>query len=85
MLGFNCGNFSFLFLLPSAVCLLPYPNQDHQKLPRTPRVFTLENVPRYQNSQSFSIILSALEQEGYSVDYSVVNMDKFGLPQALFP
>jgi DNA (cytosine-5)-methyltransferase 1 len=47
-----------------------------------PRVFTLENVPRYQNSQSFSIILSALEQEGYSVDYSVVNMDKFGLPQA---
>ncbi|MHC5776990.1 DNA cytosine methyltransferase [Nostoc sp.] len=47
-----------------------------------PRVFTLENVPRYQNSQSFSIILSALEQEGYSVDYSVVNMADFGLPQA---
>ncbi|MHC5748149.1 MAG: DNA cytosine methyltransferase [Nostoc sp.] len=47
-----------------------------------PRVFTLENVPRYQNSQSFSIILDALEQEGYSVDYSVVSMDKFGLPQA---
>ncbi|MEH2340288.1 MAG: DNA cytosine methyltransferase [Nostoc sp.] len=47
-----------------------------------PRVFTLENVPRYQNSQSFSIILSALEQEGYLVDYSVVSMNKFGLPQA---
>ncbi|MCC5661906.1 DNA cytosine methyltransferase [Nostoc sp. XA010] len=47
-----------------------------------PRVFTLENVPRYQNSQSFSIILSALEQEGYSVNYSVVNMADFGLPQA---
>ncbi|WP_100904500.1 DNA cytosine methyltransferase [Nostoc flagelliforme] len=47
-----------------------------------PRVFTLENVSRYQNSQSFSIILSALEQEGYSVNYSVVSMDKFGLPQA---
>ncbi|WP_193200515.1 DNA cytosine methyltransferase [Nostoc sp. MG11] len=47
-----------------------------------PRVFTLENVPRYQNSQSFSIILSALEQEGYLVDYSVVNMADFGLPQA---
>jgi DNA (cytosine-5)-methyltransferase 1 len=45
-------------------------------------VFTLENVPRYQNSQSFSIILDALEQEGYSVNYSVVSMDKFGLPQA---
>jgi DNA (cytosine-5)-methyltransferase 1 len=47
-----------------------------------PRVFTLENVPRYQNSQSFSIILNALEQEGYSVDYRVVNMADFGLPQA---
>ena len=47
-----------------------------------PRVFTLENVPRYSNSQSFSIILSALEQEGYSVTYSVVNMADFGLPQA---
>ncbi|WP_193200803.1 DNA cytosine methyltransferase [Nostoc sp. MG11] len=47
-----------------------------------PQVFTLENVPRYQNSQSFSIILSALEQEGYLVDYSVVNMADFGLPQA---
>ncbi|WP_243458592.1 DNA cytosine methyltransferase [Nostoc sp. UIC 10630] len=47
-----------------------------------PRVFTLENVPRYQNSQSFSIILNALEQEGYTVDYSVVNMADFGLPQA---
>ncbi|WP_392529957.1 DNA cytosine methyltransferase [Nostoc sp. C117] len=47
-----------------------------------PRVFTLENVLRYQNSQSFAIILNALEQEGYSVDYSVVNMADFGLPQA---
>ncbi|MFN6516575.1 MAG: hypothetical protein RMY29_019005, partial [Nostoc sp. CreGUA01] len=27
---------SFFFrLLPSALCLLPCPNQDHQKLPRT--------------------------------------------------
>ncbi|MBN3870759.1 DNA cytosine methyltransferase [Nostoc sp. JL33] len=47
-----------------------------------PRVFTLENVPRYQNSQSFRIILDALELEGYSVTYSVVNMADFGLPQA---
>ncbi|WP_339382522.1 DNA cytosine methyltransferase [Nostoc flagelliforme] len=45
-------------------------------------MFTLENVPRYSNSQSFSIILSALELEGYSVTYSVVNMADFGLPQA---
>ncbi|WP_257235971.1 DNA cytosine methyltransferase [Nostoc sp. 'Peltigera malacea cyanobiont' DB3992] len=45
-------------------------------------MFTLENVPRYQNSQSFSIILQVLESEGYLVDYSVVNMADFGLPQA---
>ena len=47
-----------------------------------PQVFTLENVPRYQNSQSLSIILQVLESEGYSVNYSVVNMADFGLPQA---
>ncbi|WP_242062949.1 DNA cytosine methyltransferase [Nostoc sp. FACHB-145] len=47
-----------------------------------PRVFTLENVPRYQNSQSFAIILDALESLGYHVNYSVVNMADFGLPQA---
>nr|WP_230967286.1 DNA cytosine methyltransferase [Nostoc commune] len=47
-----------------------------------PRVFTLENVPGYQNSQSFSIILQVLESEGYFVNYSVVNMSDFGLPQA---
>jgi DNA (cytosine-5)-methyltransferase 1 len=45
-------------------------------------VLTLENVPRYQNSKSFSIILSALESEGYLINYSVVNMADFGLPQA---
>ncbi|BAY20091.1 C-5 cytosine-specific DNA methylase (plasmid) [Anabaenopsis circularis NIES-21] len=47
-----------------------------------PRVFTLENVPRYQSSQSFAIILDALESLGYHVNYSVVNMADFGLPQA---
>ncbi|MBD2505097.1 DNA cytosine methyltransferase [Anabaena azotica] len=47
-----------------------------------PRVFTLENVPRYQDSQSFAIILSALELLGYRVNYSVVNMADYGLPQA---
>ncbi|MBD0302704.1 MAG: DNA cytosine methyltransferase [Tolypothrix sp. T3-bin4] len=47
-----------------------------------PRVFTLENVPRYQNSKSFSIILQILKGEGYSVNYSVVNMADFRLPQA---
>ncbi|WP_414756615.1 DNA cytosine methyltransferase [Anabaena sp. CCY 9910] len=47
-----------------------------------PQVFTLENVPRYQNSQSFTIILKALELLGYKVNYSVVNMADYRLPQA---
>ncbi|WP_322661687.1 DNA cytosine methyltransferase [Dendronalium sp. ChiSLP03b] len=47
-----------------------------------PRVFTLENVPRYQSSQSFAIILNTLESLGYHVNYSVVNMADYGLPQA---
>ncbi|BAY41284.1 C-5 cytosine-specific DNA methylase (plasmid) [Nostoc sp. NIES-2111] len=47
-----------------------------------PRVFTLENVPRYQDSQSFAIILNALESVGYRVNYRVVNMADYGLPQA---
>ncbi|MHC0068803.1 DNA cytosine methyltransferase [Nostoc sp. UIC 10890] len=47
-----------------------------------PRVFTLENVPRYQNSQSFAAILETLESYRYLINYSVVNMADFGLPQA---
>lgn len=47
-----------------------------------PRVFTLENVPRYQDSQSFAIILFTLESLGYKVNYSVVNMADYALPQA---
>ncbi|WP_313954546.1 DNA cytosine methyltransferase [Aulosira sp. FACHB-615] len=47
-----------------------------------PRLFSLENVPRYLSSQSFNIILNTLESLGYRVNYSVVNMADFGLPQA---
>jgi DNA (cytosine-5)-methyltransferase 1 len=47
-----------------------------------PRVFTLENVPRYQDSHSFAIILFTLESLGYKVNYQVVNMADYGLPQA---
>ncbi|MHC5853842.1 DNA cytosine methyltransferase [Nostoc sp.] len=47
-----------------------------------PRVFTLENVPRYQESESFTAILETLESYRYLIDYSVINMADFGLPQA---
>ncbi|MEA5527322.1 DNA cytosine methyltransferase [Nodularia spumigena] len=47
-----------------------------------PQVFTLENVPRYLSSQSFTIILNVLESLDYRVNYSVVNIADYGLPQA---
>ncbi|WP_225226018.1 DNA cytosine methyltransferase [Komarekiella delphini-convector] len=47
-----------------------------------PRVFTLENVPRYQESESFAAILETLGSYRYLINYSVVNMADFGLPQA---
>jgi DNA (cytosine-5)-methyltransferase 1 len=47
-----------------------------------PQVFTLENVPRYQESESFAAILETLESYRYLINYSVVNMADFGLPQA---
>lgn len=47
-----------------------------------PKNFTLENVARYQASQSFQIIKSTLELEGYQVVWDVVNMADYGLPQS---
>ena len=47
-----------------------------------PKNFTLENVPRYKDSESFQIILAALGLEGYQVAWDVVNMADYGLPQA---
>jgi DNA (cytosine-5)-methyltransferase 1 len=47
-----------------------------------PKNFTLENVPRYQDSESFQIILAALGLESYQVAYDIVNMADYGLPQA---
>ncbi|MGF2037235.1 MAG: DNA cytosine methyltransferase [Nostoc sp. CmiVER01] len=45
-------------------------------------MFTLENVPHYQESESFAAILETLESYRYLINYSVVNMADFGLPQA---
>jgi DNA (cytosine-5)-methyltransferase 1 len=47
-----------------------------------PKNFTLENVPAYKKSESFQIILGALEAEYYEVDWDIVNLADYGLPQA---
>jgi DNA (cytosine-5)-methyltransferase 1 len=47
-----------------------------------PKNFTLENVPRYKDSESFQIILAALGLEGYQVAWDIINMADYGLPQA---
>ncbi|MBW4677126.1 MAG: DNA cytosine methyltransferase [Desmonostoc geniculatum HA4340-LM1] len=39
-----------------------------------PKIFTLENVKRYQNSQSFKIIAQALQEEGYKWHGEVITL-----------
>ncbi len=47
----------------------------------TPHTFVLENVPRYEKSESFTIIKARLERCGYDVDVRVLNAADFGVPQ----
>jgi DNA (cytosine-5)-methyltransferase 1 len=48
---------------------------------RDPQWITLENVPAYQKSKSWRIILTALSIAGYSVDAKVINAYDYGNPQ----
>ena len=46
-----------------------------------PDIFTLENVPKYQDSKSWEIILKQLQYLGYSVWGSVIKLKLWGVPQ----
>ena len=46
-----------------------------------PKVVSLENVRAYEKSQSWSIIYNRLVGSGYTVQWSIVNMADFGVPQ----
>jgi site-specific DNA-cytosine methylase len=46
-----------------------------------PEIFTLENVPAYQHSASWSVILDLLEKIGYSISYQVHQLKLWGIPQ----
>lgn len=46
-----------------------------------PRIFTLENVYGYRQSESWAIIRETLAEEGYWVDMQHVNAGDFGVPQ----
>lgn len=46
-----------------------------------PRVFTLENVWGYRNSQSWAVIRDALYEAGYWLNVEHVNAADFGVPQ----
>jgi len=48
----------------------------------SPKHFLLENVPAYQNSESWQEIYTHLNQLGYRVASSIVNMSDYGVPQA---
>ncbi|NEP51585.1 MAG: hypothetical protein F6K65_23390 [Moorea sp. SIO3C2] len=47
-----------------------------------PRQFYLENVPRYSTAKSFELINQKLLDLGYSVDWSVVDVSDYGIPQS---
>ncbi len=46
-----------------------------------PKCFTLENVPRYHYSQSWNLIKSALEAEGYQIVADILDAANYGVPQ----
>lgn len=46
-----------------------------------PDIFTLENVPKYQDSESWTIIFHQLKYLGYSVSHQVHRLKFWGVPQ----
>ncbi len=54
---------------------------------KRPRIILLENVDRLlkspvkQRGRDFAIILSCLSEEGYSVEWRVINAAEYGMPQ----
>jgi site-specific DNA-cytosine methylase len=46
-----------------------------------PEIFTLENVPAYQDSESWAVIYNCLQYLGYSVSYQVHKLKYWGIPQ----
>ena len=46
-----------------------------------PDLVTMENVPQLSKEDIFKEFLDTLESEGYHVFYTIVNAEKYGLPQ----
>lgn len=46
-----------------------------------PKVVSLENVRAYEKSESWRIIYNAMIEAGYTVQWSIINMADFGVPQ----
>jgi DNA (cytosine-5)-methyltransferase 1 len=47
-----------------------------------PKYFTLENVPAYQNSDSWYLINQTLKEEGYLVKQEILDAADYGVPQS---
>jgi len=47
-----------------------------------PKCFTLENVPAYQNSESWYLLEQALKGEGYLIVSAVIDAADYGVPQS---
>jgi len=47
-----------------------------------PYTFMLENVPGLSLSKNFKKVITSLEKEGYSIDWKIVNIKDYGVPQS---
>jgi DNA (cytosine-5)-methyltransferase 1 len=47
-----------------------------------PKCFTLENVPAYQNSESWYLLEATLKGEGYQIAEGVLDAADYGVPQS---
>jgi DNA adenine methylase Dam len=46
-----------------------------------PKIFTLEQVPKYRTSESWKIVRSQLAEDNYKIMVEIVNMADYGIPQ----
>ncbi len=46
-----------------------------------PKTIMLENVPALKNYYLFKYLIRSLKKAGYQVDYKIIDIDKYGVPQ----
>lgn len=93
--GFPCQDYSVARVLSQAAGLIGKKGVlwwdiyriIHDKKTRAPRYLMLENVDRLpkspvsQRGRDFAVMLSSLSEQGYAVEWRVINAADYGMPQ----